>query len=462
MSNPQLGQFLQGLSEETVQVVLKALEKRQKKKLLALVQDMHPADVAELLLRLPFDERQQFLKIVKNKLSSEVLAEVSPQILEEVLAFYSAQDIATAIQSLESDDAVAILRDLEQEQQIEVLEELEDEDRLQIIESLKFEEDSAGRLIQREILFFDQNRTVEQVFKKLQSKSDLPELVHEIFVVNRQKELVGSITLVDLIKSIPKNPKLHEISAEISIRLSPTMKREDVVYLFKHYALVMAPVVDEYNHLLGVITADDVLHVLDEEADEDFLHLGRVGEGNINDRLFPTILSRLRWLFVTFINTLIASSVLYHFEHVIEKYVALAILMPIVAAMGGNAGMQAVTLTVRGLATKMINPERKGFFKRSFDYFGRESLVGLCNGLFFAVILATITSLWYHDLKLGLVLGAAMVFNMVWACLAGTFIPILIHRIGFDPAISAGPFLTTTTDVLGFSVFLGLSSFFLV
>ncbi len=342
-----------------------------------------------------------------------------------------------------------------------MLEELEGDGRLQIIESLKFEEDSAGRLIQREILFFDHNKTVEQVLKNLRTKTDLPEFVNEIYVVNRQKQLVGVLPLVELIKNIQKNPKLGQITTEVSVRLHPTMKRDEVVYLFKHYALVHAPVVDEENCLLGVITADDVLHVLDEDADEAFRHLGGVGDSGFTDRLFPTVMGRLRWLFVTFINTLIASSVLYHFEYVIEKYVVLAILMPIVASMGGNAGMQAITLTVRGLATKLINPDQRGFFKKSLPFFGRETLVGLCNGLFFAVILASMVSFGYHDLTLGLVLGAAMIFNMVWACFAGTLIPIVIHKLGFDPAISAGPFLTTTTDVLGFSVFLGLSAFFL-
>lgn len=453
---------VQAVTEALTQKVLEALHKRQKKKLKHLVALMHPADVADLIEQLSPPQRYDFILFLKPSLDAEVLAEINPQILDSVLEQYSPHELASAIQALDSDDAVAIIEDLDQEQRVEVFHELSQKERLQFLESLSYSEDSAGRLIQREILALTSDKTLSELIRVLKHSRHLPDLLYEVYVVDNKQHLLGHIPLLEIVRQGGKDITLKDMMSDISHKLSPHMKREDIVYLFKQYALSYAPVVDEQGRLLGVITADDVLHVLDEEADEDFLRLGGVMEHTEEGHVIRSSLSRLRWLFVTFINTLLASSVLYQFEHVIEKYVALAVLMPIVAAMGGNAGMQAVTLTVRGIATKDITMESNLFSKKLLSLFGRETLMGLFNGGFFAILMATIAGLWYRDHHLGLVLGGAMIFNMVWACLAGSFIPIIIHRMGFDPAISAGPFLTTTTDVLGFTVFLGLSTLFLV
>ncbi len=453
---------VEAITEELRGKILEALHKRQKKKLIQLVGLLHPADVADLIEQLSPPQRHDFLAYIKPSLDAEVLAEVNPRILESMLEQYSSHELATAIQELDSDDAVAVIEDLDHEQRLEVLDELSQKDRLHLLESLSYGEDTAGRLIQREILALSPDKTLEELLRVLRYSRHLPDILHEVYIVDAKQHLLGYIPLLSIIRHKNQDTPLSEMMEDCLHKLSPHMKQADIVYLFKQYALSHAPVVDDKGRLLGVITADDVLHVLDEQADEDFLHLGGVMEHSESGPLLQSSLSRLRWLFVTFVNTLIASSVLYQFEHVIEKYVALAILMPIVAAMGGNAGMQAVTLTVRGLATKHISSRESFFSKRLTFLFGREGVMGLLNGGFFALLMATIAGLWYKDPLLGFVLGSAMIFNMVWACLAGTFIPILIHRLGFDPAISAGPFLTTTTDVLGFTVFLGLSTLFLV
>jgi magnesium transporter len=233
------------------------------------------------------------------------------------------------------------------------------------------------------------------------------------------------------------------------------MDQEKVAHMFRHYALVTAPVINESGRMVGVICMDDILHVLHKEATEDMLKLGGVSDPDFHASILRTSYTRIRWLIFTFLNTLIASSVLMQFEKTLEKSVALAILMPIVAAMGGNQGMQVVTVVVRALATGQI---RMG---NIFKVFFKEFSVGIINGVFFGTILGTIASGWFHSPKLGIILAIAMLFNMAWAAFAGTLVPVIFERLGFDPAISSGPVLTTTTDVLGFTAFLGLSTLFL-
>lgn len=437
------------------------LEMDQKNDLIAALKDLHPADTAKFIERLSPKDRQYFFATVKGNLDPEVLAEIHHDILESVLENLPTPDLVRAIKRLDSDDAVAVLEDLSEEQQQSILKSINPIDRKKILESLNFEPDTAGRIMQSEVAVMLDTATVSDAHSYLKKTKHLPDIFFELYLVDAEYSFKGAIRLCDLIQCKDTSLPLKYLARSRSVVIA-TMDQEEVGYIFKKYALVSAPVVNEEGHLLGMITADDVLHIIDEEADKAFRYLGGVMETSLEAGTLRTSYMRLRWLFVTFINTLIASSVIYQFEAVLAKYVALAILMPIVAAMGGNAGMQVVTVTVRALATHQLDLNYDGFYGVLKKIVSKEVLIGLINGTFFALFLATLAAFWFNDPRLGGILAGAMIFNVVWAGFAGSFLPLIINRLGFDPAISAGPFLTTTTDVMGFTVFLGLAKLFLV
>ena len=283
----------------------------------------------------------------------------------------------------------------------------------------------------------------------------MPEFFYNVFVVDPKMQPVGYVPLNRLFRHSNKT-KLTKITEKTVHAIPATMDQEDVAFLFRKYALVSAPVVDDGGRIIGIITVDDVVNVIEEEATEDFMHLGGVADSDIHSSALTTYYNRFRWLFVTFINTLIASAVISHFQDALEEIVVLAVLMPIVAAMGGNAGMQAVTVTVRALATKSIVPSN------ITRVILKEVAVGGILGITFAAMLATLAALWTGNIVLGLVLAAAMTFNTLWAAFAGTIFPIVIDKLKLDPAVAAGPLLTTTTDVLGFASFLGLARWILL
>ncbi len=443
--------------------LVEALDTDDRETLLKTLQSLHPADVADFIERLAPQQRRRFFALTREILDAEVFAELHPDILESALCDLSTDDLIRAIKRLDSDDAVAVLDDMSHTQQHNVLQGMESPDRKKLLQSLTFAPHTAGRIMQSEIAVMPEFATVNDAFKYLRSSNNLPDTVFDIYLVTPGNYLKAALSISDLVtnKGIKGHTHLKDI-AHPKLSIPVSMDQEEIAYLFKKYALVSAPVVNDSHQLLGMITVDDIIDVIDKEADEDFRYLGGVIEAPLEASALKTSYVRLRWLFVTFINTLIASSVLYQFQAVLEQYVALAILMPIVAAMGGNAGMQVVTVTVRAIATQQLQPYYEGFgmtFKRIAL---KEIRVGLLNGVFFALFLATIASIWFHNTRLGLVLAAAMIFNVVWAGFAGSFLPLAIYRLGFDPAIGSGPFLTTTTDVIGFTVFLGLAKVFLV
>jgi magnesium transporter len=347
------------------------------------------------------------------------------------------------------------MEDLDESQQQEILESISAEDRADIETALSYPENSAGRLMQDEFVSIPSSWTIERIKKHLQSGKNIPERFYEIYCVSRDKKVLGSIALSSILQ-IGDDIKAQTIMTPPPYRISPMIDQEEVAQAFRHYHLVSAPVVDNQERIVGMITIDDVVEVIDEEAEAEILHMARVGESDFHDTVLNTSLTRIKWLAVTFINTLLGSSVISQFQMSIEKKVALAVLMPIVAAMGGNSGMQVVTVNVRALATGDLRP-----FNHVKQLL-KEVQVGFLNGLFFAGLMGTLAALWFQDNKLGLVLGSAMVFNMTWSGFAGTLLPIMVEHFKKDPALSAGPMLTTTTDVLGFAVFLGLSTFFLL
>lgn len=458
--NQDLDQYIDhpkwyGPSEDVMEQIHHALLMDNAGAITVLIGALHPADVAVIIESLSSDDRTRFIELVHDQLDPEILPEMYADVRAEILRNLSDEEITRALIQLDSDDALSVLNELDEDHQKIVLQDMPEEQRLKLEQSLTYPEYSAGRLMQREMVVMRSNWTIQKTMDMLRapkkSRFSFPETFYEIFIVSKDYKPVGKIPLNSLFK-YSEDTTLQEIMDKDVKSIPLTMPQEDVGFLFRQYSFVTAPVVDHKGRLVGMITIDDVLTVMEEEATEDIMKLGGVGESDFHASTLNTTISRLRWLLVTFVDTLLASAVIYQFQGILEKKVALAILMPIVAAMGGNAGMQGVTVMVRALATHEFRATRIGAI------IGKELKVGLINGLVFASLLASITSFWFQDITLGFILGAAMIFNILWAALAGTALPILLHRFDFDPAISSGPLLTTTTDVLGFAIFLGLAT----
>ncbi len=446
---------LYGPSEELLENISAALAEGDIPQVEALIEDLHPADVADLIEHLEPEERKLFVEITRHVIEAETISHLDETVREEVVEQLGPQAVAEVVGELDTDDAVELLEDLEPEQQQEVLQSIPAEERILLQQGLTFPEDSAGRLMQRELVAVPSHWTVGETIDFLRAAKELPDDFYDLFVVDPAHKPLGSIPLSRAMRS-PRTTKLTDIMDE-ELRLVPAdTDQEAVAYLFKQYALVSAPVVDDAGRLIGVITVDDVVRVIDEEAEEDLMRI--VGASDTDFHAPPHVIAwqRVRWLVVTLINTLIAATVISQFQDTIQHLVALAVLMPIVAAMGGNAGVQVITVTVRALATREITPQ-----SNVLRIVSKELLVGFLNALVFAAILGVVAGVWFGHAELGLVLAGAMIFNMVWAGFAGTLIPLAMDRAGLDPAIGAGPFLTTTTDVLGFFSFLGLATLFL-
>lgn len=431
--------------------------------------EIHPADLAHILTRLGLNDRQELLRYMDEILPKEslatVLTELPPTALNEIIEYIFAcathKRLEDVITSLESDDLVSLLEDLKGDYQSTIIEALPKSQKKRIEASFTYPEDSAGRMMQQEFVTFHTHDTLNTVRQSL--KHNRIASFYDLYIVDEHKKVVGFVTAGELLKHDHQDMTMEELMHEPML-ISPLLDQEDVIHLFKKYGLMSAPVVeDTTEHMLGVITADDVISIMDEEADEDVRFLGGVlKEATPDISIIRSSYYRIQWLMVTFCNTLIASSVLYQFQYILSQYVALAILMPIVASMGGNVGMQVVTLMVRFLATRAHEVRQPRYWWRTlWRKLFKEIRISSIIGLLFATLIALITALWFHDARLGCILGAAMLFNTLWAGCAGTFLPLFIHRLGFDPAISSGPFLTTLTDVTGFSVFLGLAQIFL-
>lgn len=445
-----------GLGDALVREVEEALAQGDADRVDAVIEELHAADAADLLEALGADDRHRLLDLVGSNLEPETLTYLDVSLREEVAAKLGPQKVARILELLESDDALAFFEDLDEELRAQILARVPVTIRRLLQEGLTYPEYSAGRLMQREVVVVPSIWTVGETIDYMRShRREMPSDFYDLYVVDPRYRPIGKLPLSRVLRHTRPVRILTLMDDDIHT-VPVTQDQEEVALLFKQYSLLSAPVVDEAGRLVGVITVDDVLEVVEEEAEDDLLKLGGVSETDINEGALATTNRRVRWLIVTLFNTIVASFVISRFEGTIEEIVALAILMPIVAAMGGNAGMQVVTVTVRALATRALNP------RNTMRVIGKEVLVGLANGLVFATIMGTIAGLWFGRLDLALVLAAAMTFNMTWAGLAGTLIPLSLERFGFDPAVAAGPFLTTTTDVLGFFIFLGLATAFLL
>ena len=442
------------LSPAFVRAVVDAIDRADRAQVRSLVLDLRPADLAELLELVRQDERHALVEMLGPDLNPETLHELDESVRDDVMEMLDPKVIASAVAEMDSDDAVYLLEDMDAHEQREILEQLSATDRAVLEKSLEYPEYSAGRLMQRELVAVPPFWDVGQTIDYMREAEQLPDEFYEIFVVDPAYRPVGTVPLSRVMRS--KRPlKMSEIMEEEQTLVPVNMDQEDVALLFSKYDLISAAVVDEDERLVGVITVDDIVEVITEEATEDIRRLGGVGEEAISDTVIQTTRSRFSWLFLNLLTAILASAVIGLFDGTISQMVALAVLMPIVASMGGNAGTQTMTVAVRALATKDLVP-----FNAS-RIVTREVMVGFLNGIMFALLMGVIGGLWFENPALGMIIAAAMIINLVAAGLAGILIPIGLDKLGVDPAVSSSVFLTTVTDVVGFFAFLGLAALFL-
>ncbi len=440
------------LSRKLVAGILYAVDAQDRQTLSELMDPLHAADIADLLEQINAYDRRRLIQLYDREFDGDILSELDESIREEVIAILNPHVLAEAVRELESDDVVDLLEDLEEPQQEAILDVLEDSDRVAVEQSLRFPENSAGRLMQREVVMAPDHWTVGQAIDHMRAHEGMPDQFYHVVVVDPRLHPVGNVTL-GRIMATHRDVPLLDLTEETFEIFRVDMDEEDVAYAFNQYHLISAPVVDNEGRLVGVITIDDAMVVLDEEHEEDILRLAGVGEeSSLSDKVADTTRRRFPWLAVNLVTAVLASMVIAQFEETIAGFVALAVLMPIVASMGGNAGTQSLTVAVRALATRDLTGSNVWRVIR------REALVGLVNGVIFAVVMGGVGIVWFGSPALGAVIAVAMVINLVVAGLAGTLIPIILDRLKVDPALASGAFVTTVTDVVGFFAFLGLAA----
>ena len=444
------------LDRQAVARIIYAVDIEDRDLLLKEMEPLHPADIADLLEQINAFDRRRLIELYGVDFDGDILSELDESIREEVIGLLTPEVLADAVRDLESDDVVDLVEDLEDQQQQAILSALEHGDRVAVQQSLTYPEYSAGRLMQREVVMAPEHWNVGEAIDFLRNQEDLPDQFYHLLLVDPRLRPVGNVTLGKLMAA-RREVLLKDLVEETFHVIPVTQDEGDVAYAFNQYHLISAPVVDENERLVGVITIDDAMGVLDEEHEEDIMRLAGVGdESSLADRVLETTKRRFPWLAVNLVTAILASLVIAQFEAAIAQIVALAVLMPIVASMGGNAGTQSLTVAVRAIATKDLTGSNVWRVIR------REVLVGLVNGVIFAVVMGLVGFLWFGGPELGYVIAAAMVINLVVAGLAGTGIPILLDRLGIDPALASGAFVTTVTDVVGFFAFLGLAAMVLL
>jgi len=436
-----------------VDKVLDAVEAGDDETARKLVQPLHPADVADLIELARADEREGLVKALAGIISPNVLAEMNDYVREGLLDEMEPQQVADIAGQLETDDAVALIEDLDKDEQQAVLQRMEPDDRAAVEEALGYPEESAGRLMQRDLCAVPEHWKVGQVIDYLRSTEDLPTDFWEVFVVNPAHHPVGTCKLSTILRT-PRGTLVSEIMGREQMLIPVDMDQEDVALRFQKYALVSAAVVDDEDRLVGMITVDDIVHIIQEEAGEDVLLLSGAGDGDINEPVALTVRRRLTWLVINLGTAVLASAVVGLFRGEISRFAILAVLMPIVSGMGGNAGTQTLAVAVRALATNQLTSSN------TLRMFGREFKIALANGLSLGVLIGIGAGLIFHNPLLGFVIGLAMVINNLVAGLAGILVPVTLDRAKVDPAVSSAVFVTTATDVMGFFSFLGLASAF--
>ena len=434
----------------------KFLQYKNKKDLINFVKELHNADIADLIQNLDEGKRNEFINSIRDIFDPEILTYVNENLKEEIIDILDIKKLASKVSELDVDDAVDVVEDLEESDKEEFLNNVSAKERRLIQEGLNYPEDSAGRLMQRKYVAINEKWNVGNAIDYLRKETDnLPEDFYDIFLISKDNIVTGIVPLGRLMSS-NRNVDLVNIKNKQNRIINVLTDQEEVAYQFNKYAMVSAPVVNENNKIIGSITVDDVVDVIEEEREEDILKLGGVGHADIYDAVFSTTKLRFSWLLINLLTAVVASIVIGFFQASIEKVVALAVLMPIVASMGGNAGTQTLTVSVRALATKDLTPSN------ALRIIVKETFVGGINGFLFAILVGLISFYWFNDLLLGLVIAFAMILNLLVAGLTGALIPITLNKLKIDPALASGVILTTITDVFGFLSFLGLASIFII
>ncbi len=442
------------LRPDFLHAVESALEAGDAARVRELTLKLHEADLADLIQLLRPEQREPFIGMLGRDFNAAALSELDEGVRDQVLEAMPTDKVAEALQQLDSDEAVYLIEDLDKQEQSDILAKLPSFERAALERSLEYPEDSAGRMMQTDLIAVPPFWSVGQTIDHLRNTADLPDRFYEIFVVDPAFHLIGSVALNRLLRT--QRPVNIEAITERDVHpILVEADQEEVARQFERYNLTSTPVIDADRRLVGVITADDIVEVIQEEASEDILRLGGVAGESVSDPVWETTKRRFIWLFVNLGTAILASGVISLFDATIEQMVALAVLMPIVASMGGNAGTQTMTVAVRALATKDLGPVNAA------RVIGRETVVGLLNGLLFAVIMGTIAFFWFGSGQLGLVIGAAMVINLLVAALSGILIPLGLSALDLDPAIASGVFVTMMTDCVGFFAFLGLAALWL-
>jgi len=444
-----------GLNVSLVEAVLETVEQGSQPQLLTLLEPLHEADIADILEQISPSERISLLTLWDRDLDGGVLSELEEGVRDEVMRDLPDEVLAEAVRDLETDDVVYLVEDLEEPQQEKLLEKLDVVDRIAVEQALSYEEDSAGRLMQREVVVAPQHWLVGDIIDYMRGAEYLPESFYDVIVVDPMMHPVGEVRL-SKIMGAARDVAIADMMEKDFRTIPADQDIEHVAYAFNQYHMVSAPVVDREGRLVGVITIDDAMDVLEDEVEEDMNRLAGLGDEDLTDKVWQITKARFPWLAVNLATSILASIVIAQFTGVIEAIVALAVLLPIVASMGGNAATQTLTVAVRAIATRDLTPSN------AMRIVVRETLVGLANGVVFAGIIGIVGLIWFGDPMLGVVLGLAMVANLLVAGMAGILVPITLDKLGADPALASGAFVTAVTDIVGFFAFLGLAAWMML
>ncbi len=440
-------------NNEFINVLSKKIKDNDTAFLNRTLKELHPSDSADLIENLIPENRTKLIEIEGFNLDPEIFIELNESIQTEIFILLSTESIVNILRRLESDNALKILENLDEKKKNTVLNKLPPKDRFILQEGLSYPEDSAARIMQREFTAIPSNWSVGQTIDYLRENKDLPEEFLEIFIVDSDFKPIGTVPSSKVLRA-PRDSKMNLIMSEMQVLIPVNMDKEEVGRIFENYNLISAGVVDKTNKLVGMITGDDVVTVVKEEAEEDVLRLAGVGDEEITDSVLKKTKRRFNWLLLNLFTALLATWVISKFGATIEQMVALAFLMPIVASMGGNAGMQTLAVTIRAIATKELS---SGNLTQIVT---KEFIIGVLNGIIFAAITALIVQLWFKEINLSILIAVAMVLNMIVAGLFGILVPVSLKKFNIDPAIASSVFVTTITDVIGFLSFLGIGAYF--
>ena len=440
-------------NKEFINVFNKKIKDNDTNFLNKTLKEQHPADSADIIENLTSDNRSKLIELEGFNLDPEIFIELNESIQTEVFILLSTESIANILRRLESDNALKIIENLDEKKKNIVLNKLPPKDRFLLEEGLSFPEDSAARIMQREFTAIPSNWSVGQTIDYLRENKDLPDEFWEIFIVDNNFKPIGTVPSSKVLRT-SRESKMNSIMTEMQVLIPVNMDKEEVGHVFENYNLVSAGVVDKNNKLVGMITGDDVFTVLKEEAEEDVLRLAGVGDEEITDSILQKTKRRFNWLLLNLFTALLATWVISKFGASIQQMVALAFLMPIVASMGGNAGMQTLAVTIRALASKELS---SGNINKVIT---KEFVIGVLNGIIFALITGAIVQVWFKEFNLSILIAVSMILNMIVAGLFGILIPVTLKKFNVDPAIASSVFVTTITDVIGFLSFLGIGAYF--